>query len=53
MKELVDMGGSDLHLTAETLPYYRLQGDLIPFRDDKLIESNMYEDLLKCWVKKN
>ena len=52
MKELVDMGGSDLHLTAETRPYYRLQGDLIPFRDDILIESSMYEDFTEMLGEK-
>ena len=52
MKELVDMGGSDLHLTAETRPYYRLQGDLIPFRDDILIESSMYEDFTQMLGEK-
>lgn len=42
MKELVDQGGSDLHLTAETEPYYRVQGSLIAFRDERLDEEMMY-----------
>ena len=30
MNLLVDRGGSDLHLTAGCLPYFRLQGSIVP-----------------------
>ena len=53
MKELVEVGGSDLHLTSETRPYYRLQGDLIPFRDEILDEEIMYDEFTKMLGKKN
>ena len=44
MKELVEKGGSDLHLTAETQPYYRVQGNLVPFREEKLDEQRMMNE---------
>ena len=44
MKELVDKGGSDLHVTADTQPYYRVQGSLVPFREERLDEEKMYKE---------
>ena len=44
MKELVDKGGSDLHVTADTQPYYRVQGSLVPFREERLDEDKMYNE---------
>ena len=44
MKELVDKGGSDLHVTADTQPYYRVQGSLVPFREERLDEEKMYNE---------
>ena len=44
MKELVDKGGSDLHITADTPPYYRVQGSLVPFREERLDEEKMYKE---------
>ena len=42
MAELVKRSGSDLHLTGETQPYFRIQGSMLP------ADSNIYkeEDLL-------
>ena len=44
MKELVEKGGSDLHITADTQPYLRAQGNLVPFREKLLEEEKMYEE---------
>ena len=44
MKELVEKGGSDLHITADTQPYLRAQGNLVPFREELLEEEKMYEE---------
>ena len=44
MKELVESGGSDLHLTADTQPYYRVQGSLVAFKEEALSEDRMYAD---------
>ena len=30
MSDLVKRQGSDLHLTADSLPYFRIQGSIIP-----------------------
>jgi len=44
MKEMVDKGGSDLHLTSETQPYYRVQGNLVAFREEKLDAMSMFKE---------
>ena len=36
LKKIVEMGGSDLHLTTSSPPRIRLDGDLIPLSKDKL-----------------
>ncbi len=36
LKKVVDMGGSDLHMTAESPPRIRLHGDLLPLSQDIL-----------------
>tara|TARA_Y100001980_G_C14161546_1_gene40188 strand:+ start:250 stop:399 length:150 start_codon:yes stop_codon:yes gene_type:complete len=30
MAELVKRNGSDLHLTADSIPYFRIQGQMLP-----------------------
>ena len=45
MAELVNRNGSDLHLTADSHPYFRIQGQIIPASNEMLrgwvlIESN-------------
>jgi len=44
MKEMVDKGGSDLHLTSDTQPYFRIQGNLVPFREELLEQDQMVKD---------
>ena len=44
MKELVEKGGSDLHITADTQPYLRVQGNLVPFREERLEEEKMFTE---------
>lgn len=36
MEQLVEMGGSDLHLSAGLPPYFRINGDLRPIRKENL-----------------
>lgn len=36
MKQLIEMGGSDLHLSAGLPPYFRLSGKLTPIGDQQL-----------------
>ena len=40
----MEKGGSDLHITADTQPYLRAQGNLVPFREELLEEEKMYEE---------
>ena len=44
MKGLVDKGGSDLHITAGTRPYNRIQGNLVPVSEDLMDEDKMYNE---------
>jgi twitching motility protein PilT len=39
MRELVERGGSDLHLSSGIAPYGRFNGDLQPMREEKLSQS--------------
>ena len=34
MAELVKRNGSDLHLTADSIPYFRIQGQMLPASND-------------------
>ena len=40
MTQLVEGGGSDLHLSAGQPPYGRFSGKLTPMREDKLSEQD-------------
>ena len=45
MGGLVERGGSDLHLTGDTPPYYRVQGSIVPVSDEIYEESTLRDDL--------
>ena len=45
MAGLVERGGSDLHLTGDTPPYYRVQGSIVPVSDEIYNESDLSKDL--------
>ena len=45
MSELVKRNGSDLHLTADSLPYFRIQGSIVPARNDIYKEEILVSDL--------
>ena len=34
MNELVKRNGSDLHLTADSIPFFRIQGQILPVNDE-------------------
>ncbi|MAP03816.1 MAG: type IV pili twitching motility protein PilT, partial [Halieaceae bacterium] len=34
MSELVKRNGSDLHLTGDSIPFFRLQGQILPASSD-------------------
>ena len=44
MALLVDRGGSDLHLTAGSLPYFRLQGSIVPVGDTVLTSEDLIQE---------
>ena len=46
MKELVKRNGSDLHLTGDTLPFFRIQGQMMP-ADSLPITSLVLKDELE------
>lgn len=45
MKTLVERNGSDLHLTGDSLPYFRIQGQIVPADSQVLSEGQMHEEL--------
>ena len=45
MSDLVKRQGSDLHLTADSLPYFRIQGSIIPASNDIYKEEILVSDL--------
>ena len=45
MKDLVNRGGSDVHLTGDTQPYFRIQGQMLPASDEKLSEEQLWDEL--------
>ena len=61
MGGLVERGGSDLHLTGDTPPYYRVQGSIVPVSEEIYEESTLRDDLCallgkekieKCFLEK-
>ena len=45
MAELVKRNGSDLHLTADSIPYFRIQGQMLPASNDVYEEKLFRNDL--------
>ena len=45
MAELVKRNGSDLHLTADSVPYFRIQGQMLPASNDVYDEKIFRNDL--------
>ena len=45
MSELVKRNGSDLHLTADSIPYFRIQGSILPSGDTLYKEEILLSDL--------
>lgn len=45
MKELSDRNGSDLHLTANSIPFFRVQGQMIPAQNDFFSADQLYLEL--------
>ena len=39
MEQMIEMGGSDLHLSAGIPPYFRISGKLTPIGDEALTMS--------------
>ena len=52
MKELVKRNGSDLHLTGDTLPFFRIQGQMMP-ADSLPITSVVLKDELELIIGKS
>ena len=44
MQRMVESGGSDLHLTAGTKPYYRLEGSLVPLTEEIISQEQLESD---------
>ena len=44
MQRMVASGGSDLHLTAGTKPYYRLEGSLVPLTEEIISQEQLESD---------
>ena len=45
MRTLVERNGSDLHLTGDSIPYFRIQGQIVPADSETLSEQQMYDEL--------
>lgn len=45
MRELVARGGSDLHLTGDVVPYFRVQGQMVPASDEPLLDADLRHEL--------
>ena len=45
MTELVNRNGSDLHLTADTNPYFRIQGQMVPASNEVYEEQQFRKEL--------
>ena len=45
MSDLVRRNGSDLHLTGDTVPYFRIQGSILPASESIYKEDNLISDL--------
>ena len=45
MSELVKRNGSDLHLTGDCLPYFRIQGQMVPASSELYEQQNLRDEL--------
>ena len=45
MTKLVRRNGSDLHLTGDTIPYFRIQGQILPASSEVYEETKLRKDL--------
>ena len=45
MAELVKRNGSDLHLTGDCLPYFRIQGQMVPASSELYEQQNLRDEL--------
>ena len=45
MRTLVERSGSDLHLTGDSIPYFRIQGQIVPADSETLSEQQMHVEL--------
>ena len=52
MSDLVKRNGSDLHLTGDTVPYFRIQGSILPASESIYKEENLISFIMnqKIWV---
>ena len=45
MSELVKRNGSDLHLTGDSYPFFRIQGQILPASSEKYSCEDLRKDL--------
>ena len=45
MNELVKRNGSDLHITADSYPYFRIQGQILPANNEPFTKREFIEEL--------
>ena len=45
MRTLVERSGSDLHLTGDSIPYFRIHGQIVPADSETLTEQQMHVEL--------
>ena len=51
MSELVKRNGSDLHLTGDSIPFFRVQGQILPASSEKYTSNELTLDLEKILGK--
>ncbi len=47
MSELVKRNGSDLHLTGDSQPFFRIQGQILPASSEKYLSKDLRS--FKIW----
>ena len=52
MEDLIKRNGSDLHLTEDTIPYFRVQGQIMP-ADSLPISSKVLKEEIESIIGKN
>ena len=45
MQQMVESGGSDLHLTGDSVPFFRVQGQILPVSSEIYISKDLRNDL--------